>query len=189
MRVMSTSNMQCTCALVRRDSIIRCAMMRRMLVRGTRSPGIAVVAGRGAGGAGAGADVIVEGWASPPGKDGCWTGETPVTPEFESMKANMSCFVMRPPRPVPSTCERLTLCSRAILRTRGDERACSSSSCLGAAGVVGGAAEVVPSACGAAADGASALGGAGAAAAFFSGAFGAAAPSPSAEIVPTTVFT
>ena len=40
MRVMSTSNMPWTCALVRRDSIMRCAMIRRMLVMGTRSPGM-----------------------------------------------------------------------------------------------------------------------------------------------------
>ena len=51
----------------------------------------------------------------------------------------MSCLVMRPPRPVPLTSDKLTLFSRAILRTKGDERACSSSpasscSCGGAVG-------------------------------------------------------
>src|SRR5262244_1887497 len=45
MRLKSTSYMQCTCALVRRDSIMRCAMMRRIGVIGTRSPGIAAGAG------------------------------------------------------------------------------------------------------------------------------------------------
>ena len=40
----------------------------------------------------------------------------------------MSCLVMRPPSPVPEICERLTPCSRAILRTSGEERASSSSS-------------------------------------------------------------
>src|SRR5439155_16333823 len=84
------------------------------------------------------------------------------------------------PSPLPDTWERLTLCSRAILRTSGDERACSSSSCFGAADGAGWA-------------GASALGagGVGAGATFFSAA-GAAAlgvPSPSLVIVPTTVFT
>ena len=55
------------------------------------------------------------------------------------MKAVMSCLVMRPPSPVPEICERLTPCSRAILRTSGEERASSSSSagCDGATLVVG----------------------------------------------------
>jgi hypothetical protein len=44
-----------------------------------------------------------------------------------SMKERMSCLVMRPPRPVPETCDRFTPCSRAILRTSGEERASSSS--------------------------------------------------------------
>src|SRR5882757_2159761 len=57
MRVMSTSNMQWTCALVRRDSIMRVAMILRICDMGTRSPGIAAGAGElladFAGGAGA----------------------------------------------------------------------------------------------------------------------------------------
>src|ERR1700688_4721099 len=56
-RVISTSNMQWTWALVRRDSIMRCAMILRICVIGTRSPGM--VAGGEVGrddGAGAGAD-------------------------------------------------------------------------------------------------------------------------------------
>src|ERR1700693_606089 len=40
MRVRSTSNMQRTWALVRRDSIMRCAMILRICVIGTRSPGM-----------------------------------------------------------------------------------------------------------------------------------------------------
>ena len=51
--VRSTSNMQWTWALVRRDSIMRCAMMRRMFVIGTRSPGMATGVGRRVAGAGA----------------------------------------------------------------------------------------------------------------------------------------
>ena len=54
------------------------------------------------------------------------------------MNDMMSCLVMRPPSPVPETWERLMPCSRAILRTSGEERASSSSSF--AAGV-GGAAD------------------------------------------------
>src|ERR1700733_6402158 len=50
MRVKSTSYMQWTWALVRRDSIMRWAMILRMLVNGTRSPGMDAGAGRGAGG-------------------------------------------------------------------------------------------------------------------------------------------
>ena len=51
----------------------------------------------------------------------------------------MSCLVMRPPSPVPEICERLTPCSRAILRTSGEERASSSSegSWAGGAAAVG----------------------------------------------------
>src|SRR6476660_4842920 len=98
----------------------------------------------------------------------------------------MSCLVMRPPKPEPETCARLTLFSRAILRTSGEERAWSSSSELG--DEVGDAG--LTSAAGAA------DGFAGAASFFADGgrdagvdaAFGAPV-SPSAEIVPTTVFT
>ena len=50
------------------------------------------------------------------------------------MNCMMSCLVMRPPSPVPETCERLTPCSRAILRTSGEERASSSSSWVEVAG-------------------------------------------------------
>src|SRR5512140_3212954 len=56
MRVKSTSYMQWTCALVRRDSIMCLAISLRMFVMGTRSPGY----GAGAGGA-AGRDVTVAG--------------------------------------------------------------------------------------------------------------------------------
>src|ERR1700733_11917821 len=120
MRVKSTSYMQWTWALVRRDSIMRWAMILRILVRGTRSPGYA---------AGAGAE----------GRDGvevcaCWlgaeagVGAAATADGARSMKARMSCLVMRPPRPVPETWERLTPCSRAILRTSGEERVSSSPS-------------------------------------------------------------
>jgi len=57
------------------------------------------------------------------------------------MKAMMSCLVMRPPRPEPEICERLMPCSRAILRTSGEERASSSSSCAGVAAAGGGESE------------------------------------------------
>src|ERR1700692_4991038 len=40
MRVISTSNMQWTWALVRRDSIMRCAIILRICDIGTRSPGM-----------------------------------------------------------------------------------------------------------------------------------------------------
>src|SRR6266704_2295324 len=39
---------------------------------------------------------------------------------------------MRPPSPVPCTCARLTLCSRAIRRTRGDDRTSFCDSALSA---------------------------------------------------------
>ena len=57
-----------------------------------------------------------------------WTGETrspdslEPDPDCPSINAIISCLVMRPPKPVPSSWDRLTLCSRAILRTRGEDR-------------------------------------------------------------------
>jgi hypothetical protein len=93
----------------------------------------------------------------------------------------MSCLVMRPPSPVPEIWERLTPCSRAILRTSGEERASSSSS--GALGAGAGVAAGVD----------------GTGAGFFSSLFSAAgfsgadagltAASPSTAMVPTMVFT
>ena len=99
----------------------------------------------------------------------------------------MSCLVMRPPSPVPETWERLMPCSRAILRTSGEERASSSSSWA-----AGGAAAGVEAA----------GGGTGAVSSLLllfccrlfwcwvlTRAGFAAAASPSTAMVPTTVFT
>ena len=101
------------------------------------------------------------------------------------MNCMMSCLVMRPPSPVPAICERLTPCSRAILRTSGEERASSPSSSwaeAAGAGIGGGVGAFFSSfAAGAGADGAA-----------FAGADAAglaAAASPSIAIVPTIVFT
>src|SRR5437660_12025907 len=52
MRVRSTSNMAWTWALVRRDSIMRWAMILRIWLIGTTSPGIAAGAGAGRDGCG-----------------------------------------------------------------------------------------------------------------------------------------
>src|SRR3954447_25868232 len=38
----------------------------------------------------------------------------------EAINASTSCLVIRPPTPVPRTCERSILYSRAILRTSGE---------------------------------------------------------------------
>ena len=107
--------MQWTCALVRRDSIMRWAMILRIWVMGTRSPGIE-----------AGADGPASGFA---GGGRCAGIDEAARRLLRSRNAVMSCLVMRPPSPVPGTWARLILFSRAILRTRGDERAWSSSSC------------------------------------------------------------
>jgi hypothetical protein len=40
---------------------------------------------------------------------------------FDSMYSRMSCFVTRPPMPVPGIPEMSTLCSRAMRRTSGDD--------------------------------------------------------------------
>ena len=50
MRVRSTSNMAWTWALVRRDSIMRWAMILRIWLMGTASPGMAAGIGEGLGG-------------------------------------------------------------------------------------------------------------------------------------------
>ena len=58
-----------------------------------------------------------------------------------STKSRMSCLVTRPPVPVPLTLARSTLCSRASLRTSGEERTSeSSSSCSPRGALAGGAA-------------------------------------------------
>ena len=56
------------------------------------------------------------------------TPDVPTRDPWPSMNCMMSCLVMRPPSPVPETWDKLTPCSRAILRTNGEERASSSSS-------------------------------------------------------------
>src|SRR3984893_2862161 len=110
MRVMSTSNMQWTWALVRRDSIMRCAMILRIFVIGTRSPGMV-----------AGGEVGRDDGAGTETEDDADAGALAVW--GFSRNDMMSCFVIRPPMPVPETCERFMSCSRAILRTNGEERA------------------------------------------------------------------
>ena len=112
---------------------------------------------------------------------------TQLRPNSSSRNAVMSCLVMRPPSPVPGTCARLMLCSRAILRTSGDERAWSSSSCEAWA-CTGGAGAGGPAALGSAA-GAGVLREPILFCRRRRGPRLAAALSPSAEIVPTTVFT
>src|SRR6267154_2104172 len=79
MREKSTSYMQWTWALVRRDSIMRWAMILRMFVMGTRSPGYGAGAGGGAGLVAA--DGSDAGVAGPLGAD-----------DWRSMNDMMSCF-------------------------------------------------------------------------------------------------
>src|ERR1019366_2711805 len=86
---------------------MRCAMILRIWDMGTRSPGITAGAGAEAGrGAGAATGAAVR----------------------RSTKSRTSCLVTRPPVPVPLTFARSTLCSRASLRTSGEERTSESSS-------------------------------------------------------------
>src|SRR5665213_2326989 len=141
MRVMSTLKTVCTCGLVCLDSTILFAIMLRILVIGTSSPGSG--AGFGAAeGAGTAAN-FVAGF---------------------SMWSRMSCLVMRPAEPVPGTCARSTLLSLAILRTSGDDR--NRSPAKAAAELCAGAAGALAAGGGAAASAAcAAFAGAGAAAA------------------------
>src|SRR3954469_1430532 len=94
-------------------------MILRMFVIGTRSPGI----GAGAAGLAAGAEGAGFDGAGAEDAGAAVAGLDPL-----SMKSKISCLVIRPPNPLPETCARFTLCSRAILRTSGEDRACSSSS-------------------------------------------------------------
>src|ERR1700693_4821929 len=100
---------------------MRCAMIFRIWLMGTRSPGMEAAgapatgdAGRVGFAAGAGLDVVLEADV---------VVEAAGLASLRSKNAVMSCLVMRPPSPVPATCDRLMLFSRAILRTSGDERA------------------------------------------------------------------
>src|SRR5271170_1988239 len=116
MRVISTLKTVWTCGLVRFDSTMRCAMMERIFVIGTSSPGC----GWGAAGL-AGAGAVAEGaGAAATGFDPC------------SRWLTMSVLVMRPDAPVPATWVRSTLLSFAILRTSGEERTRSPSVADGA---------------------------------------------------------
>ena len=110
---------------------MRCAMMERILLRGTSSPGCGTGAAGAAGFGAAGAD-------EPAG--GAETGAGFAGAGF-SRCASTSSLVMRPPAPVPETCARSRLFSLAILRTSGEERACSPDAATGSdTGVGAGAA-------------------------------------------------
>ena len=91
MRLKSTSYMQWTWALVRRDSIMRWAIILRIFVTGTRSPGYGA-GDEGAGGRASAEAEAVEFAAEP---------EVAGADDWRSMKDVMSCLVMRPPSPVP----------------------------------------------------------------------------------------
>src|SRR5579863_6974359 len=107
-------------------------MILRICVIGTTSPGNAAAAG--AVGLGEGADDEIAGALAR-----AETAGAPAAGAGFSRNAIMSCLVMRPPIPVPGTCDRFTLCSRAILRTSGEDRACSSSSSRAASSFAGSA--------------------------------------------------
>ena len=160
---------------------MRCAMILRICVMGTISPGIGAGAGVGAA-LGRGTPEVA------PGAAGAGAGAAGVADACFSRKAMTSCLVMRPPKPVPGMWERSMSCSRAILRTRGDERTCSSSRSRAGSTIsfcLGGSAGFVAAA--SLRSGAAAAGLAGADG--FEGAEAAGAASPSPEMVPTTVFT
>src|ERR1700674_376481 len=92
MRLKSTSYMQWTWALVRRDSIMRWAIILRIFVMGTRSPGYGAGAEGAEGRTSAEAEAVELAAAEPEVAGGGGWG---------SMKDVMSCLLMRPPSPVP----------------------------------------------------------------------------------------
>ncbi len=104
------------------------------------------------------------------------------------MKFRMSSLVTRPPKPVPATCSKFTPCSRAMLRTNGDERTFDFSS-VSVAGGAGGTAGATGVAATGAATGGAAPGAAGVAAGAGAGAgsgAGAAAVGADAAAAPAS---
>ena len=119
---MSTSATVVTCAAVRRLRTMCSAIWRRMAVSGWRNsrlaPGgcgaaLAPLGLAPAAGSGCGSGCAV-GWYG----DSVWSGRCACGPA--SMNASTSCFRMRPPVPVPVTCERSTPCSSATRLTTGE---------------------------------------------------------------------
>src|SRR5450432_619944 len=144
-----------TWGLMRLESTMRCAMIERMRVRGTSSPGWGPAAGAGLAAAGAA--------ATGAGAAGAGTGATgagtagaaaavafPPGP-FSARYCRTFSLVMRPADPVPVTLVRSRLLSLAILRTRGEDRtdeappstASSVSASDSAAGVAAGGAAAI----------------------------------------------
>src|SRR5579884_1129070 len=124
--VMSTRCTVVTCAEVRLLMTMCSAIFCRMLLMGS----VRVLAASGKGMAGGGA----EGACGAGAGGACGVGAAYVLAACEDMYASTSCLVMRPPAPVPLTCERSMLYSRAILRTSGESGPRSSSACGCAAG-------------------------------------------------------
>src|ERR1035441_10194791 len=129
---------------------MRRAMMERILVIGTSSPG------RGAGAAAlataAGAVAGVSGWAGAAGFAAAGLADG------FSRWLRMSDLVMRPAEPVPGTWLRSTLLSLAILRTSGDERSRSPDAAEAASAAGAATADAAAAGAGAAAAGPAALG-------------------------------
>src|ERR1039458_5160418 len=115
---------------------MRCAMIERILVMGTSSPGSAGEVEATAGAAGGVADA--EGAGDGVGIAAAATGAAEPAP-FSLRNLSASSFVMRPPEPVPGICLRSRLLSRAMRRTSGEDRRRSASVLaeVAASGVLG----------------------------------------------------
>ncbi len=135
--------------------------------------GAGAEAGTGAGGFGAAAGAATGVGAGPgvtgygPAVEAC--GSAPLD-DFCAMLLSTSCFVMRPPAPVPFTFPKSILFSRAILRTNGESGPAGSDD---ASSVAGGAGAATCAGSGSTAGPGAEVGGAGAASAAL-GADGAA---------------
>src|ERR1035438_461340 len=115
--VMSTLCMVVTCAEVRRLATMCSAMRMRMVLVGSMRVLACPAAGSGGGastggggGGGVGAATTGGGGGAGAGCACCW----------RAMWPSRSCFVMRPPAPVPFTLLRSTEYSRAMRRTSGE---------------------------------------------------------------------
>ena len=130
-RVMSISNTVVTWAEVRFESTMCSAVLladRRHRARPRRA-GPRRGAGEGAAARARRASARRRGCGAAAGAGGAAAGGA-AGAERPSRWPRMSCFVTRPPMPVPGISRMSTLCSAAILRTTGDERVWRSSSAV-----------------------------------------------------------
>ena len=124
-RDMSTSIALVTCAAVSSERRMCSAMPRRIAVTGSRlSPSAACGCGLGPAAAGGGGEGACGAGGGAIGGAGAGSSTFAVGADTGcATKARISCFVTRPPRPVPAICAGSTPCSAAMRATTGETNA------------------------------------------------------------------